>query len=314
MLDGSNRRGRSVLDLLRLRQSCRVFAAEPSGTICQRAAEAVKRLNNADSAPQTMRNLVTPGTDATIIALPHDAPWAVPETVDMVRGPKHWAAVVQHAGPVRRNGLAVGVLLERATIALYELGLMSVTIADPRLGAAFPELSHVPKGSSLATMICYGVPDNAVLAKTQRTSRKPWNTLFFDGAWRNPLTKAVTLAKGGTGMLGCLDAVRVGQSAFNTQPWRVVLDRHQCPKGQQKWHFFFETPRSVPDGLDPTSWAGLDMGVAVTNFDAVAREFGIKGKWTGRLNETQERSLMKRLKIPQKNVLHYATWEEGGSQ
>jgi len=232
----------------------------------------------------------------------------VPETIDMVRGPKHWAAVVQHAGPTRRNGLAVGVLLERATIDLYKLGLMSVTIADPRLGVAFPELSHLPKGSSLATMICYGVPDHDVLAKTQRTSRKPWNTLFFNGVWRRPLTKADAVVAGGRSLLGCLDAVRVGQSAFNTQPWRIVLEQEQKNKNKKRWHFFFETPRSVPDDLDPTSWAGLDMGVAVVNFDSVAQEFGLKGTWKRCKDDNQERELKNRLHVPHHNVLHYATW------
>ena len=40
----------------------------------------------------------------------------------------------------------------------------------------------------------------------------------------------------------------------------------------------------------------------------IRKEVGIKGKWKGCTNKEEENDLMKRLKIPQENVLHYATW------
>ena len=310
----------TVLDLLRARQSCRVFAAAPAGTVAARAAEALRALNTAAATPATLQRVVTPGADASVVALARDAPWAVRETAGMVRGPKHWAAVVQHAGAARRGGLAAGVLLERATIALAALGLGAVTIADPRLAAAFPELApaRLPRGSSVATMLCYGVPDAPALRAEPRTPRRAWAALFYDGAWRVPLTKARALAAAGTPLLAALDAVRVGQSAFNTQPWRVVLEKQQPSQKQSQkqqggaLHFFFEEPRpgsGVPPGLNPRAWAGLDLGVAVANFDAVARESGLRGTWAPPSPApAHEQALVARLGAPQSAVLHYATW------
>ena len=275
-----------------------------------RAAKALAALNT--ETPKTLRDLVTPGTDASVVPLAHDAPWAVRETAGMVRGPKHWAAVVQHAGAARRCGLAAGVLLERATIALHALGLAAVTIADPRLAAAFAELApaRLPRGSSVATMLCYGVPDAPALRAAPRTPRRAWNTLFYDAAWRAPLTKARAVAAGGAPLLAALDAVRVGQSAFNTQPWRLLLE---CPsqgtRSVRPLHFFFETPRpgsGVPPELNPRSWAGLDLGVAVANFDAVAREQGLRGAWAP--SPADEHALIKRIGAPRDSVIHYATW------
>lgn len=321
----ANKKGAAtaVLDLLKARQSCRVFAAEPTGAVAARAAAALRALNADTPAP--LRGVVAAGADASVVALARDAPWAVRETAGMVRGPKHWAAVVQHAGGARRTGLAAGVLLERATIALHALGLGAVTIADPRLAAAFPELApaRLPRGSSVATMLCYGVPDAAAARAAPRTPRRAWNSLFYDGAWRVPLTRARAVAAAGTPLLAALTAVRVGQSAFNTQPWRVVLDgppaetaanaarQKAHSKAPRPLHFFFETPApgtGVPPGLNPRAWAGLDLGVAVANFDAVARESGLRGAWAPSPAPAREQALVARLGAPRDTVIHCATW------
>ena len=71
--------------------------------------------------------------------------------------------------------------------------------------------------------------------------------------------------------------VRLGPSASNKQPWRVV-------KHDRYWRFYLRrTPGYREDLikriLDLCDLQRLDMGIAMCHFELAAREMGLKGKW-----------------------------------
>ena len=66
--------------------------------------------------------------------------------------------------------------------------------------------------------------------------------------------------------------VRIGPSASNKQPWRIVVD------GERLHLYLARTPRYrrlVPS----TDLQMIDMGIAMQHLEISARELGLAGSW-----------------------------------
>lgn len=102
-------------------------------------------------------------------------------------------------------------------------------------------------------------------------SRLPWDALFFDGQFNVPLSREIA----GPYALP-LEMVRLGPSASNKQPWRVVQEG-------QTFHFYIQRTRGYRSVF--TKLAGvedmqrLDIGIAMCHFELTAREMGLSGIW-----------------------------------
>ena len=70
--------------------------------------------------------------------------------------------------------------------------------------------------------------------------------------------------------------VRLGPSASNKQPWRIVRDGGS-------WHFaiqrslFYRTRTLRLAGI--ADMPRLDVGIAMCHFELTARELGLRGSW-----------------------------------
>ena len=89
-------------------------------------------------------------------------------------------------------------------------------------------------------------------------SRKPFEELFFDKNFDNPLTKTTAGV-----FLQPLEMVRLSPSANNKQEWRVLLE--------DKALHFYKKPYPMFDALD--------MGIALCHFELTCKELGIGGKF-----------------------------------
>ena len=74
-----------------------------------------------------------------------------------------------------------------------------------------------------------------------------------------------------------LEMVRIGPSASNKQPWRVV-------NHNQFWRFYLRRTAGYYDDpvkrlLGLCDLQRLDMGIAMCHFELTARELGLDGKW-----------------------------------
>jgi hypothetical protein len=102
--------------------------------------------------------------------------------------------------------------------------------------------------------------------------RLPWTQLFFNQRFGTPLAQP-DAADYGTP----LEMLRLGPSASNKQPWRVVKDG-------SAWHFYLKRTKGYPQGtltrfLGIADIQRLDMGIAMCHFELTARELGLPGKW-----------------------------------
>lgn len=116
--------------------------------------------------------------------------------------------------------------------------------------------------------------------------RVQWDKIFFKYDFTNPLKKEEA------GSLQFpLEMVRLGPSASNKQPWRIVLIDNSC-------HFYqYKEPNY--SALFPYDIQKIDMGIAAAHFDLAVKEFGYNGKFDTKCDP--------KLKLP--NHVEYAfTW------
>lgn len=97
-------------------------------------------------------------------------------------------------------------------------------------------------------------------------SRKPWETIFFDGDFKTPLMRD----KAGD-YATALEMLRLGPSASNKQPWRVV-------KAGNAYHFYeFKLPGY--SGAFNFDMQAIDMGIAACHFHLAANKKDLKGSF-----------------------------------
>jgi hypothetical protein len=172
-----------------------------------------------------------------------------------------------------------GYLME--TIILYAT---SLDLGTCWLGGTFTKSSFARKMnlSTAETMPAvtsvgeYADPEQKRRGLVSRTAgadrRLPWEKLFFNFMLDVPLIRNEA-AEYAT----ALEMVRLGPSASNKQPWRIV-------NHNQFWRFFLRrTPGYRADPikriLDLCDLQRLDMGIAMCHFELATQELGLKGQW-----------------------------------
>ena len=96
--------------------------------------------------------------------------------------------------------------------------------------------------------------------------RKEWNQLFYHHDFQTALTK-----EDAKELAFPLEMVRLGPSASNKQPWRIVQSDQTC-------HFY---EYKEPKYSDRFSYdiQRVDIGIAAAHFDLAVKEKGIKGNF-----------------------------------
>jgi nitroreductase len=95
-------------------------------------------------------------------------------------------------------------------------------------------------------------------ADKKHASRKPFETIFFDKSFDNPLNKTTAGV-----FLQPLEMVRLAPSANNKQEWRALLKDNIL--------HFYKKPYPMFDAID--------MGIALCHLELTCKELGIEGKF-----------------------------------
>lgn len=118
-----------------------------------------------------------------------------------------------------------------------------------------------------------GLQDRLIRRQAGSHQRKDASELFFEageaGAWL-PLSDA-----GAFGPI--LEAVRIGPSASNKQPWRLVLDPR--PKTGAILHLVLEEDKFYNNMLGDVKLQELDMGIAMRHVEVASTAAGLSGHW-----------------------------------
>jgi len=116
--------------------------------------------------------------------------------------------------------------------------------------------------------------------------RLNWEQLFFEADCKTPLPRAKA-----NQLAHVFDMVRLSPSASNKQPWRIVLEGN-CV------HFFLQRTKGYRKSMF-SDLQRIDMGIALSHFEAVCQELQIDGAWTDQ----------KILKSTPKNWEYIITWK-----
>jgi len=218
-------------------------------------------------------------------------------TYGIVRGARTFLA-----GAVGRRPMDMedyGYAFERAVLHATALGLGTCWLGASFNRSGFARAINLGKNEILPAVSPVGyvaarrtAVDGVTRFFARSKKRKPWEELFFDGAFGRPLSRE---AAGPYAEV--LDMVRLAPSASNRQPWRVVRGPGDV------FHLFIRrTPGynskliNAPGG----DLQRLDMGIACCHFELTARELGLAGKWE-RLEPPP------RLELPERTT-YVASW------
>ena len=155
------------------------------------------------------------------------------------------------------------------------------------LGGSFTRSTFVRRfgglrrGETMPAVVSIGrIGDDGTERIRQReegSRRFPSEALFFDRAFGVPLDVGRLCA----GSAEALEAVRMAPSATNRQPWRIVRDG-------LGWHFFIQRYKWYGKrsplflALRIADLQRVDLGIAMSHFELVAREQGLDGEWVVR--------------------------------
>ena len=131
----------------------------------------------------------------------------------------------------------------------------------------------IPAVTSIGEMIDPQQARKGLLRRQIRADQRlPWEKIFFETNFGNSLSR-----EDADGWAVPLEMVRLGPSASNKQPWRIVRDG-------DRFHFYLQRTKGYREST-LTRFMGivdiqrLDTGIAMCHFELSARELGLPGKW-----------------------------------
>ncbi len=108
--------------------------------------------------------------------------------------------------------------------------------------------------------------------QSRADTRRPFQNIFFEQNFE----KSLTPEDAGDYKIP-LEMVRIGPSASNKQPWRMIRDQ------SGKFHLFLMRTKNYygkyNKWFDLADLQRVDMGIAMCHFELTCRESGLKGKW-----------------------------------
>ena len=251
-----------VTELIKIRTSTRTFdGREPDEAAFQLLAADVAAINLSSACKG--RFILTGSANAS------DKPLRL-GTYGIITGARSFLIGLVDAS--EKDALTFGSLFEQLILRATDLGLQTCWLGGTfKKGDLANDLVLSEKEYIAAvTPIGYRKKKPCLLETAMRTfagsdRRKPWQDLFFE----NDSTKPLTAEAAGI-FATPLEMVRLGPSASNKQPWRVIRSDQTC-------HFFL--CRSPGYGITGFDLQFNDMGIARCHFELSAYEAGLAGQW-----------------------------------
>lgn len=287
------RYGTPVTDLIERRFSCRTYEDTP---IDEASREALRRfLEGLERGPfgaETRFELVA-ATENDGNALRGLG------TYGFIRGATGF--ILGTVGSGQRNLEDFGYRMEESILYATALGLGTCWLGGTFRKSRFADEIGLGEDEILpsVTSVGYVADQPSIVDQLSRRQagshrRYAWDRLFFDGQFGAPLAPEAAAAYAEP-----LEMVRLGPSASNKQPWRVV-------KGQTAWHFYLRRTPGYLQGISglfvSADLQRVDMGIALCHFEQTAREAGLAGRWA--LDEPA-------IEKPGELVEYTASWVEG---
>ncbi|MCK5046308.1 MAG: hypothetical protein KAS22_06995 [Candidatus Heimdallarchaeota archaeon] len=193
-------------------------------------------------------------------------------TYGFVRGARYF--IIGILKKEEKNIADFGFSFEKIILKMTELGLGTVWLGGSFRYNQFEKCSDIKENEYIAatTPVGYSLEKPKAYEKIISWSigsrkRKPWSKLFYLGDFSTPLTKKIAGK-----YASALEMVRIGPSARNEEPWRVVKD-----ETTNTFHFYLQLSRRKPAD-DLPAMKQMDLGIALSHFVLTAIDEKLKGK------------------------------------
>lgn len=261
-----------VTEIIKKRYSCRTYSQSTIGKSQQ--ASLYRFLSENRTGPF--------GSDLrfSLIAASPDAQNDLKDlgTYGVIKNPAGFMIGAVKDGP---NSLEdYGYAMEKNILFATGLGLGTCWLGGTFTKSAFAGKIDLRADESMPAVAATGQigPQKSLLEKTMRwgagaDTRKPRQMLFFDGGFGRPLSSD---AAGDWNTP--LEMARIGPSASNQQPWRIV--KHA---DSNTFYFYlqrtkrYQTRNRILFGM--ADLQRVDMGIAMCHFEMTAFDLGLAGQW-----------------------------------
>lgn len=188
--------------------------------------------------------------------------------------------------------LAAGYEFENLILYATSLGLGTVWLAATFNRDHFASAMNIPEKELFPAISPVGYPaakrslmETLMRSTMKSSSRKAWETLFYQQDFITPLTKSMV------GVYAVpLEMVRLAPSAKNVQPWRVCKDGNN-------YHFYVTYKPGLSKGEELIK--RLDLGIALSHFHQTVMEQELTGNF--------EIMPQENLKLPE-NTYYIISW------
>jgi nitroreductase len=190
------------------------------------------------------------------------------------------------AGAVKKGEHAMedyGYCLERIILAATGAGLGTCWLGGTFKRSAFSKKINAADDEIVpaVTPVGYTVEnvrlrDSLVRFAVGAKRRKPFRELFFDGAFKLPLSfNEMDIFH------RALECVRLAPSASNKQPWRTIKENDRST-----WHFYIKEDARYTTRFKEIKIQSIDMGIAMCHFELALAQLGQGGSW--RINDPRK--------------------------
>jgi len=249
----------SVINLIKIRKSCRTYDGK--------AVEKIARQKMIDYAAQISEKAKIK-VRFTLVNNNHLE--GKLGTYGNISGAKSF--IVGILNKQEKDAVEFGYLFEKIILFTTDLGLQTCWLGGGFNRRDFKQNTKILENEFIPIVSPVGIKKGnpRLLESVMRTAvgadkRKPWSELFFQG------NAAVPLSKSDAGPYEIpLEMVRLGPSASNKQPWRIIKDNNA-------FHFFLYRTRGY--GVPNYDVQKNDIGIAKCHFELSAIESGLTGKW-----------------------------------
>ncbi|MBN2286096.1 MAG: hypothetical protein JXQ26_04205 [Tissierellales bacterium] len=194
-------------------------------------------------------------------------------TYGVIKGAKIFIVAIAKKSPQDMEKL--GYLLEKGILLATEQGLGTCWLGGTYKLNDFEGVVIKDSAEKIIaiTPVGYSAEKSHFMDRTMRKLagsdyRKPFDALFFNKAYGKPLTIGdFENEQSGEQYIQALEMIRIGPSASNKQPWRVI-------KNGQRLHFYLERTKRYP-----LQFQRIDLGIAIAHFDLATQELGLNGAW-----------------------------------
>lgn len=171
-----------------------------------------------------------------------------------------------------KDAVEFGYLFEKIILFATDLGLQTCWLGGTFNKSQFQQNMNLTENEFIPIVSPVGIKkekprvfESAMRVAVGANKRKAWSELFFNAKGIEPLHQdnvgdyAVPL-----------EMVRIGPSASNKQPWRIIKDNNQ---------FHFLLCKTKGYGVIEYDIQKNDIGIAKCHFELSAMELGLNGRW-----------------------------------